>query len=221
MCLRKIFINQVNAPRQAVAEAYSEQIKHLKKVWNEENYGLERLVRLLLCLAQFFYPILLIRDVFGRFGGTARRLAVETYAIFKFVFPFVVILSGWYRQPFVIFLIVYFLSETLVHILHLIFLSDIHFASVSYPRALLLILLHYAEVIADFAVFYLAYDLLSQPMDAVSALYFSVVSTTTVGFGDITAKNSYGQLVVSAQLLICVVFIIVFINYFSQRNTRK
>jgi voltage-gated potassium channel len=221
LCLRKIFINPVNAPRQVVAEAYSEQIKHLKKVWNEKNYGLERLVRLFLCLAQFFYPILLIRDIFGRFGGTARRLAVETYAIFKFVFPLAVIWSGWYRQPFVVFLIVYFLSETLVHIFNLIFLSDIHFASVSYPRALLLILLHYAEVIADFAVFYLAYDFLSQPMDAVSALYFSVVSTTTVGFGDITAKNSAGQLVVSAQLLICVVFIIVFINYFSQRNTQK
>ncbi len=216
----KIFINPARlVPKEVKTRgAYVQQLLYLKQVWDEENYGLERIVRLLLCLAQFFYPILLIRDIFGRWGGVSgRRLAVEFYAIVKLVLPLVALWLGWYRYPLVIFLVIYLLSETLVHLLHLIFLSDIHSAAVSYRRSLLLIFLHYAEVAFDFAVIYRAFDLLNRPMDAVGALYFSVVATTTVGFGDICAKNTAGQLVVMSQLLICVVFIVVFINYFSQK----
>jgi hypothetical protein len=72
---------------------------------------------------------------------------------------------------------------------------------------------------ADFAVIYMAFDLLNAAMDPVTSLYFSLVATATVGFGDITPKNTAGQLVVMAQLLVCISFIIVFINYFSQKRS--
>lgn len=219
----KVFINPLclDYGEARHKEAYAQQLQYLKQVWDEKNYGLERIVRLLLCLAQFFYPILLIRDIFGRWGVVGRRLAVEFYTVVKLIFPLIALWLGWYRNPFVIFLVIYLLSETIVHLLHLIFLSDIHSAAVSYRRSLLLIFLHYAEVVFDFAVIYMAFDLLDRPMDAVGALYFSVVATTTVGFGDICAKNPAGQLVVISQLLICVVFIVVFINYFSQKINEK
>jgi hypothetical protein len=218
----KIFSNvAAGSPAGSLPEAYAQQVRFFRRVWHEETYGLERLVRLGLCAAQFFFPVLLIRDIFGRWGATGRKLAVEAYAVFKFFFPLMVLWQGWYRSPVIIFLIIYFLSDTFVHILHLIFLSDIHEAAVSYRRSLLLIFLHYAETAFDFATLYMAFDLLNKPMDAVSALYFSIVATTTVGFGDITAKNTAGQMVVMTQLSICVVFIIVFINYFSQKQREK
>jgi hypothetical protein len=223
MSLIKVFINPVpeGGAREKIPEAYAEQVKYLKKVWNEQTYGLKRVVCIVLCLLQFLFPVLLIRDIFGRWGVLGRRLAVETYTVFKFFFPLIVLWLGWYRYPFVIFLIVYLLSDTFVHILHLIFLSDIHSAAVSYRRSLLLIFLHYAEVAFDFAVIYMGFDLLNRAMDPLTAVYFSIVATTTVGFGDICAKNSAGQLVVMAQLSVCVVFIIVFINYFSQKLNDK
>jgi hypothetical protein len=217
MWLRKFFANTGPQQSEKVDEAYFSQLVYLERVWNERTYGLERLVRLALCLAQFLYPMLLIRDIAGRWGSLSRKLAVEAYTVFKFIFPLAVLKFGWYTHPLAVVLVIYFLSDTLVHILHLIFLSDIHEAAVSYRRSLLLIFLHYAEVVSDFAVFYAAFDLLSRPMDPVSAVYFSAVATTTVGFGDITAKNHAGQMVVVAQLVICVVFIIVFINYFTQK----
>jgi hypothetical protein len=223
MRLLKLFVNPIPAAgsHEKIPEAYADQVRYLKKVWNEHTYGLERIVCIGLCLAQFLFPVLFIRDIFGRWGVLGRRLAVESYTVFKFIFPLIVLWQGWYNQPVVIFLIIYFLSDTLVHILHLIFLSDIHEAAVSYRRSLLLIFFHYAEVAFDFAAFYMAFDLLSRPMDVMSALYFSVVATTTVGFGDITAKNAAGQIVVMTQLSVCVVFIIVFINYFSQKIHEK
>jgi hypothetical protein len=221
--LLKLFVNPVPAggSRDKIPEAYTEQVRYLRKVWNEQNYGLERVVCIGLCLLQFLFPVLLIRDIFGRWGALGRKLAVEAYAVFKFLFPLAVLWQGWYTHPVVIFLVVYFLSDTFVHILHLIFLSDIHAAAVSYRRSLLLIFLHYAEVAFDFATIYMAFDLLNKPMDVISALYFSIVATTTVGFGDIAAKNAAGQMVVMTQLSICVVFIIVFINYFSQKSNGK
>jgi hypothetical protein len=221
--LLKLFVNPLPGPGSAekIPEAYADQVKYLQKVWNEQTYGLERIVCIGLCLLQFLFPVLLIRDIAGRWGVVGRRLAVESYTVFKFIFPLIVLWQGWYTHLLVIALIVYFLSDTMVHILHLIFLSDIHSAAVSYSRSLLLIFLHYAEVAFDFATIYMAFDLLSKPMDKISALYFSVVATTTVGFGDITAKNTAGQMVVMTQLLVCVVFIVVFINYFSQKNNEK
>ena len=60
--------------------------------------------------------------------------------------------------------------------------------------------------------------LLNKPIDPISALYFSVVATTTVGFGDICPGNTLGYLLVISQLLVCVMFVVVFINYFSQKK---
>lgn len=202
---------------EKLPEAYRQQVEYLKLVWQEKTYGLDRLVRLFLCFAQFLFPVLLIRDIAGRWGIQGRRMAVEVYAVAKFVFPLLTLGLGWYRHPAAAFLIIYLLCDTFIHLLHVIFLADIHSAAISYRRSLLLIFLHYAEVVADFAVIYLSFGLLNQPLSAVSALYFSMVATTTVGFGDITAKAGIGQLVVMAQLAVCVVFIVVFVNYFSQR----
>jgi len=216
--LLKFFINFPVNLEVKNQEAYSQQWEFLKQVWHEETYGLERMVRLFLCAAQFLFPILLIRDIFGRWGLIGRRLAVEAYSVLKFLFPLIILWSGLYKHSWVIFLLIYLLSDTLLHILHLVFLSDIHSAAVSYRRSLLLIFLHYAEVIFDFAVIYMAFGLLEGAVTPLNALYFSVVANTTVGFGDIFAKNSLGQAVVIAQLLISVLFIVVFVNYFSQQK---
>jgi len=219
----KIFMNQGSQgqPDEKPPEAYVQQLGYLRQVWNEESYGLERGLRLFLCLSQFFYPILLIRDIFGRHSVVGRKLAVEVYAVFKLVFPIIVLWTGWYENLFIVALVIYFLSETFLHILHLIFLSDIHSAAISYFRSLVLIFLHYGEVALDFAVIYMAFDFFSKPMDPVSAVYFSLVSTTTVGFGDIYPVNAAGQAVVMAQLVVCVVFIVVFINHFSRQDNVK
>jgi hypothetical protein len=219
--MKKIFFNPRSIPAQSVSSAYKQRISYLKKAWESDTYGLERLLRLFLCLVQFIYPILLVKEIFGRISSRARKLAVEFYILLKLIFPLAVLYFGLYRYHFVIFIIVYLLSETILHILNLIFLADKEEFSLSYHRAILLLLLNYMEVALDFAVIYIGFGLLNEALNPVSAVYFSIVSSTTVGFGDIHAAGSFGQLVVMAQLLICLAFIIVFINYFSQKNTEK
>ena len=218
--LKKIFINPDIHIAEKTESAYKHQAIYLQKIWNDDSYGLERIVRLFLCLVQFIFPILLIRDIFGRLGVTARKLAVEFYNLLKLLFPLFVLSAGLYRHPVFIGIILYLLADTILHILHLIFLTDVHSASVLYHRSILLLFLHYIEVVLDFAVIYIGFDLLSQELTPLSAVYFSLVANTTVGFGEIHAQGPAGQMVVIFQLLVCVLFIILFINYFSQRTHR-
>jgi len=215
--LLKIFVNLQTSVHEEREAAYRQQVRHLKDVWNDDAYGLERLLRLFLCLAQFIFPLLLIRDIFGRFGALSRKLSVEFYNLFKLILPLAILYSGLYRYHFMIAVVIYLLSETILHILNFIFLEDVHAASVSYRRSMLLLFLHYIEVVLDFAVIYIGFDLLNEKLTWVSAVYFSMVANTTVGFGDIHAKGAAGQLVVIVQLLVCVLFILLFINHFSQR----
>ena len=218
---KKLFFNPHTAHYEKVESAYRQRLLYLKKAWDSDTYGLERLLRLFLCVTQFFYPILLIKELSGRMGGMARKLVVEFYIVCKFIFPVVVLTLGLYRYRPVVFIIVYLLSETLLHILNLIFLADKEELSLSYHRAILLLILNFAEVACDFAVIYIAFGLLSEALNPVSAIYFSIVASTTVGFGDIHARGSAGQAVVTAQLLICLAFVFVFINYFSQKPGGK
>jgi hypothetical protein len=213
----KIFANPQALVHEEREAAYQQQVRHLKEVWNDDAYGLERLLRLFLCLAQFIFPLLLIRDIFGRFGAISRKLSVEFYNLFKLVLPLAILYFGLYRYHFIIAVVIYLLSETILHILNLIFLEDVHSVAVSYRRSMLLLFLHYLEVVLDFAVIYIGFDLLSEKLSAVSAIYFSMVLSTTVGFGDIHAKGASGQSVVIAQLIVCVLFILLFINHFAQR----
>jgi len=218
--MKKIFFNPQTTHNQKVGSAYRQQFGFLKKVWESDSFGLERFLRLLLCLAQFACPVLLIREIFGRAGSTARKLAVEFYLLFKFFFPLIVLAGGFYRSGLVVCIVVYLLAETILHILNLIFLADGEEFSLSYHRAILILFLNFMQVAFDFSVVYIAFDLLSEPLNPVSAVYFSVVASTTVGFGDICAKAALGQLVVIAQLLINLAFVVVFINYFSQKTNK-
>lgn len=216
-----LFVGPKIANGWNIENAYKQQIGFLKQIWTGHTYGIERLFRLFLCLIQFIYPTLLIKSIFGRLGITIRKLSVELYIIIKLFFPVFVLFFGLYRDPFIIAVIVYLLSETIFHILNLIFLSDIYSLKVSYRRSILFLLLHYVEVVFDFSTIYLAFDLLNKTLTPVSALYFSFVTNTTLGFGEYYPKGSAGRVIVIFQLMIFIMFAFLFINYFSSRIDNK
>ena len=218
---KKLFLGNVageGAQATTGYNGYKEQLVYLKKIWEDSTYGVERVIRLFICLVQFIYPTIFIRSVFGKLGMRARKVAVEGYIIIKLVLPLIVLGTGIYRYAFVAVIIIYLLSETLFHILGLIFLSDLHPFSISYRRSILLLFLHYLEVIFDFSVIYLAFDLLNRSLSPLSALYFSFVTNTTLGYGDIYPKGAAGEITVIAQLIIFIMFVILFIDYFSSKS---
>lgn len=67
-------------------------------------------------------------------------------------------------------------------------------------------------VLVIFSIVYLSMShsnaqMFSTPLDHISALYFTVVVFSTVGFGDIVAKTDSARLVVTIQILLDIAFI--------------
>lgn len=92
-------------------------------------------------------------------------------------------------------------------------------------RSLLLSLMNYAEATVAFAILYLFFDCLNVPSaKPLQALYFSAVTATTVGFGDLLPKgsntvapHSVALLLVMLQLAVSVLFALVLVNTFLAR----
>ena len=99
--------------------------------------------------------------------------------------------------------------------------------SVSHERTFVTSMMAYVGVIIAFAGFYRVCGCLnaSNP-DALQALYFSAVVSTTLGFGDILPLNSVdrnsvshlGLFLVLAQLALSILFVLVFVNTFLARS---
>jgi len=218
--LGKIFIGPGTTDDEKIDRAYKQQISHLDEVWNDHkdsSYGIERILRLFLVIIQFIYPTLLLRNIFGNYGRYARKLVVEFYAVAKLLFPIFALASGLYKSSFIIAFNVYLLTETIFNISGLIFLSDIYSVTISYRRSILLLLLNYVGVTLGFSIVYSGFDLLNKALSPISAVYYSFVTTTTLGYGEYYPKNGIGQIVVISQLIVFILFVVLFINYFSSR----
>ena len=81
--------------------------------------------------------------------------------------------------------------------------------SASYPiaRAIEAIVIAVTVFIVLFALFYLGLNLadvasFNQPLDRVSAFYFTVTTLATVGFGDIAPKSDVARVIVTTQMLL-------------------
>lgn len=213
----KIFAGNTYSANSDVA-GYQFQITKIAKVWHGnsyKDYGIERLFRLLLVTLFLFYPSILIENIFNSKTYIVKKLAVEGYVLSKTIFPLFIMIYGWYTIPFIYYLNIYLLTETYLYLFSKIFLAE-HHTNTSNKRTLLLLIFNFIESALTFAVIYLAGNYLNVPIkDAVDAVYFSFVTSATVGFGDIHPITKMGKCIVIVQVLCSVSFIVLFFNFFS------
>jgi hypothetical protein len=85
-------------------------------------------------------------------------------------------------------------------------------------RSIILLFFNFAEVIASFGVIYSAGDYLNQPFQSwVDALYFSLITGVTIGYGDFYPINQEGKILVMMQILSTIAFLFLFFNFFGPR----
>jgi MFS family permease len=201
------------------------QRKNLEKVWNNEMHndiGLEKILRLFLVAIQFAFPGIYIRDKYGRKGLTWKNLAIEAYVVFKTLLPLLFLLTGLYTKSFVLFITFYLLAETILYVATLIFVSDIFAKPRSYRRSVLLLYFNYLEIVLAFAVIYGGLNLLNSKAKSITDfIYFSFVTSATIGYGDIYPTTDLGKIMVSFQSIIFLVFIVLFLNFFSSKVEDK
>ena len=200
------------------------RVENIRAIWNnkyEEDAGLEKLIRLGLAFSQFLFPGMYVKHLLWKKGPLYQDLATEIFVLLKTGFPVFLLITGRQNDPWLLALMIWFLLETVIYIPTLIFASDTFSTPRSYRRGTLLLLLNYLEVVLSFAVIYASGQYLNQPLTHWSeAVYFSFITSSTIGYGEFYPVANMGRLLVVLQSLFYLSYIVLFINFFSLRMKR-
>ena len=219
--LYKLFFGKPEYNKPLLHSAYYNYKVNVASIWNNDNHhdiGFEKILRLLLVSVQIVFPGIHIRHLFGRYGVIARNTAIEFYVLIKTALPLIFLFTGFYHHIAAVVIASYLLLETICYVASLIFVSDIFVKPRSYRRNILMLFFNYLEISLCFAVIYASLQLLGdKTYDVMDYIYFSIVTSTTIGYGDMTPVNHLGQITVCVQAVMVVAFIVLFLNFFGSK----
>lgn len=212
-----------------VNSAIEKQCENISKIWNNEKYkdfGIERIIRLSLAVLQFLTVGLYIRHFFGKKGKIYRKIGVEFYVLVKLLLPVVFFCFDLVNNLVVVSISIYMIIETIIYLTTLIYLSPEFTQPISYRRSITTLFLNYIQICLDFAIIYYycnsnINNFFDNNNDSVQtkmeSIYFSFVTSATIGYGDITVKHFLGQILVIIQIILFLVFVGLFINFFGSK----
>ena len=223
--LKKLLVGKVSKTYRPRYNPIQKRILNIKSIWNndhQDDNGIEKIVRLLLASSQLSFPGIYIKYVACKIGHEYQDLVMDFYILFKVALPFLILYYHWQGIPFVIYWMVYVLIETLFYIPTLIFASDLITRPRSYKRSMLLLFFNYIEIVTAFGVLYTLGNNMNKPFEHwFDSVYFSLVSSNSIGFGDYYPITTYGKMLVSMQALFFLSFVILFLNFFSTKVKGK
>lgn len=198
--------------------AVNRQAIHVKEVWYSNNYtdfGIERILRLSLVLVQFIFPGLYIRYLAGKKNVLCRKISNEIYVLIKiFIYACFLCCSPIKR---LVFICIYLIMDTLCYLLGLIFLEpEYKSPTSSNKRNLILVILNYIEITLGFANIYYHYyhDSIENMKNSIDALYFSFVTTTTLGYGDMHPLCSSSKVMCAIHSFMSFLFVVFILSVF-------
>jgi hypothetical protein len=87
---------------------------------------------------------------------------------------------------------------------------------------MLLLFLNYLEIVFAFGVLYSCDNYLNKPLENwFDAVYFSTITSSSIGYGDYYPVTTVGKVLVSAQALLFLFFVVLFLNFFSNKIKAK
>lgn len=223
--LKKLLLGNISKIPKPEYNPVQKRIQNIKAIWNndhQDDSGIEKIVRLFLSSSQLLFPGVYIKYLAYLRGYEYRDLALDFYVLLKVLFPFLILFYNWQIYPFVIWILVYLLIETVLYIPTLIFASDMFSKPRSFKRSMLLLFLNYVEIIFAFAVLYTCGDYLNKPLNNwFDAIYFSIITLSTIGYGELYPVTKMGKILTSAQAILFLFFVILFLNFFTTKIKGK
>lgn len=223
--LKKLLLGNVSRLPKPDYNPLEKRIQNIKAIWNnnhQDDNGIEKIVRLFLSSSQLLFPGVYIKYLACIKGYEYRDLALDFYILLKVSFPLLILIYHWQEYSFVIWIMVYVLLETVLYIPTLIFASDMFSKPRSYKRSMLLLFLNYIEIILAFAVLYSCGNFLNKPINHwFDAIYFSTMTSSTIGYGDFYPVTTIGKMLATIQALLFLFFVILFLNFFSTKIKTK
>ena len=180
-------------------------------------------MRLFLVCVQFVFPALYVRHFTGKMGLLGRKLGVEIYVVIKLLLPLIFLKYQLTENPIILGITIYMLLETILYLSSLIFLSDIYASPITYKRSLLLLFVNFIEIGLEYAVIFSYFNLhnvnffTEQINSSLDIIYFSFVSLSTLGFGDISVSTDIGKIIVLFQILTFILFVGLFLNFYASK----
>jgi len=223
--LKKLLIGKVSQNFKPKYNPIQRRILNIRAIWNndhQDDNGIEKIFRLFLSISQLLFPGIYVKTIASKIGYAYKDLAMDIYILLKVAFPLVILINGWLDYPILIWILVYLILETILYIPTLIFASDLFARPRSYKRSMLLLFFNYLEVIIAFGVFYSLGQNTNIPFAHWSdALYFSLMTSNTIGYGDYYPITTFGKFLASVQAMFFLSFVILFLNFFSTKVKSK
>ena len=222
---KKLLLGKVSLKDKPKIDPIQKRLLNIKSIWNndhQDDNGIEKIVRLFLSISQLVFPGVYIKYLLYKTKFEWQDLAMDIYILAKLFFPFFVLVYQWQHITVLIALIVYFLAETILYIPTLIFASDMLSKPRSYKRSMLLLFFNYIEIIVAFGVLYSCGNNMNIPFITwYDPIYFSVVTSSSIGFGDYYPVTTFAKMLVSIQALFFLTFVVLFLNFFSTKMKSK
>lgn len=223
--LKKLLIGNVSENFKPKYNPIQRRILNIKAIWNndhQDDNGIEKIFRLFLSISQLFFPGIYIKTIASKIGYAYKDLAMDIYILLKVAYPLIIIVNHWQDHIILIWIMVYLILETILYIPTLIFASDMFVRPRSYKRSMLLLFFNYLEVVIAFGVLYTLGQNTNIPFQHwTDALYFSLMTSTTIGYGDYYPITTYGKFLASVQALFFISFVILFMNFFFTKAKSK
>jgi hypothetical protein len=223
--LKKLFLGRNYENETPLEGTIQKRWRNVKSIWNNEHHddvGVEKIFRLLLALSQFASPGTYIKQVFGKKGIAMQEFAMDIFVLLKVFFPIVILMNGWQNNTMIFYIMMWFMADTFLYVPTLIFASDIFSKPRSYRRSMLLVFLNYIETVLSFGVIYDSAPYFNKPFEHwFDPIYFSFVTSATVGYGDYYPVTEMGKFWVSAQTVVVIMFVVLFLNFFSNKLENK
>lgn len=221
----KLFVGKVSSDYKPKYNPIQKRILNIKSIWNndhQDDNGIEKIVRLLLSISQLLFPGIYIKYTACKVGHEYQDLVMDIYILLKVLFPIIILSNNLQSNTVLIYLMLYVLAETLLYIPTLIFASDLFTRPRSYKRSMLLLFFNYIEIVVAFGVLYTLGDNMNKPFAHwFDSIYFSLVTSNSIGFGDYYPITTYGKVLVSMQAIFFLSFVILFLNFFSTKVKGK
>jgi hypothetical protein len=221
----KLFVGKVSSDYKPKYNPIQKRILNIKSIWNndhQDDNGIEKIVRLLLSISQLLFPGIYIKYTACKVGHEYQDLVMDIYILLKVLFPIIILSNNLQSNTLLIYLMLYVLAETLLYIPTLIFASDLFTRPRSYKRSMLLLFFNYIEIVVAFGVLYTLGNNMNKPFAHwFDSIYFSLVTSNSIGFGDYYPITTYGKVLVSMQAIFFLSFVILFLNFFSTKVKGK
>lgn len=147
---------------------------------------------------------------------------MDVYVLLKLLYPFVLLMFGLEQNDFLFTLLIWLFLETILYVPTLVFASDVIARPRSYRRSILLLFINYTEIIFDFGVIYAHGEYLNTKFAHwFDPIYFSFITSATIGYGDYYPVQTMGKFMVSFQTTLFIVFIALFLNFYSGKVVSK